>query len=224
MMTTPALWLLDLDDTLFEASGGMLRAIHVRMNAYICRELGVNDEEASALRTAYWARYGATFLGLWLHHRIDPTDFLKAAHNFDPSPFIRYMGSPAADIARLKGRKVLFTNGPRNYAEAVLKCLGLTHAFDGVVTSTDMKALGRWRPKPDALMLQDVCRRYGVRPSEAVLVDDSPMNLRCAHGVGLKTVWCTGSRRRHGRLDHPMRLLYVDAVVSHIRALSRLHF
>ena len=224
MKTAPALWLIDLDDTLFEASAGMLRAIHLRMNAYICRELALSDEDASALRTAYWSRYGATFLGLWLHHGIDPRDFLTSAHDFDPTPFIHFSGSPAVDIARLSGRKVLFTNGPRTYAESVLRHLGMIHAFDGTVSSTEMYALGKWRPKPDALMLLDTCRRFGAEPHNSVLVDDSLMNLKCAYELGLKTVWCFGYRHRNGRLRNPMRLAYVDAAVSHIRALSRLKF
>ena len=73
----PKLWLFDLDDTLFEASGGMLHKIHLLMNEYMCRELGMEWEEASALRRHYWSVYGATFLGLWRHHGIDPRDFLS---------------------------------------------------------------------------------------------------------------------------------------------------
>ena len=56
----PKLWLFDLDDTLFEASGGMLHKIHLLMNEYMCRELGMEWEEASALRRRYWSVYGAT--------------------------------------------------------------------------------------------------------------------------------------------------------------------
>ena len=41
----PKLWLFDLDDTLFEASGGMLHKIHLLMNEYMCRELGMEWEE-----------------------------------------------------------------------------------------------------------------------------------------------------------------------------------
>ena len=63
------LWFLDLDDTLFEASSGMLRAIHLRMNDFMARELNITLEEANALRTQYWAKYGATFIALWrIHH------------------------------------------------------------------------------------------------------------------------------------------------------------
>ena len=148
----PKLWLFDLDDTLFEASGGMLHKIHLLMNEYMCRELGMEWEEASALRRHYWSVYGATFLGLWRHHGIDPRDFLSFAHDFDPRLYIQFSGCPAEDVKRLPGRKVVFTNGPRNYARAVLEALELDHVVDGLVASTDMHALGQWRPKPSRLM------------------------------------------------------------------------
>ena len=53
----PKLWFIDLDDTLFEASGGMLHAIHLRMNDFISKRLGLDWAAAGRLRTAYWARY-----------------------------------------------------------------------------------------------------------------------------------------------------------------------
>lgn len=101
----PKLWLFDLDDTLFEASGGMLHKIHLLMNEYMCRELGMEWEEASALRRHYWSVYGATFLGLWRHHGIDPRDFLSFAHDFDPRLYIQFSGCPAEDVKRLPGRR-----------------------------------------------------------------------------------------------------------------------
>ena len=108
----PKLWLFDLDDTLFEASGGMLHKIHLLMNEYMCRELGMEWEEASALRRHYWSVYGATFLGLWRHHGIDPRDFLSFAHDFDPRLYIQFSGCPAEDVKRLPGRKVATMPGP----------------------------------------------------------------------------------------------------------------
>lgn len=220
----PKLWLFDLDDTLFEASGGMLHKIHLLMNEYICRELNVGWEEASMLRRHYWSVYGATFLGLWRHHGIDPRDFLSFSHDFDPCPFIHFSGCPARDVKRLAGLKVVFTNGPRNYAEAVLRALRLDHVVDGLVASTDMYALGEWRPKPRRLMFLKMCRRWGVSPADTVFVDDSPMNLKGARAMGVKTVWCTGYRMRNGKLANRVVQPYADFAIGHIRELSRLKF
>lgn len=218
----PKLWLLDMDDTLFEASGGMLHAIHLRMNEFMSARLGISWDEASRLRRAYWQTYGTTFLGLWRCRGIDPREFLPATHDFDFSPYIRASGSPREALTGLPGRKIVFTNGPRNYAEAVLEGLKLTDCFDGIVSSTDMRLFGQWRPKPSGSMLKHICAVEGVPTRSAVLVDDSPMNLKAAKAAGLSTVWCVGYRRRHGGLGAVKTLSYVDAVVEHIRDLSRI--
>lgn len=220
----PKLWLFDLDDTLFEASGGMLHKIHLLMNEYMCRELGMEWKEASALRRHYWMVYGATFLGLWKHHGIDPRDFLSYAHDFDPRPYIQFSGCPVEDVRRLPGRKVVFTNGPRNYAQAVLRALELDRVFDGLVASTDMHALGEWRPKPSRQMFLMTCRRWGSDPRNTIFIDDSPMNLMAAHAVGITTVWCTGYRRKNGRLSNRSSRAYADFSIGHIRELARLCF
>lgn len=216
------LWLIDLDDTLFEASAGMLHAIHLRMNDYIVAKLGLSWDEASALRRRYWAQYGATFLGLWRHHDISPREFLPATHDFDPVPFIHWHGTPSEDLSHLSGRKVIYTNGPRIYAERVVTHLGLTHVIDDLVTSTDTYALNAWHPKPSRLMLRILCRRYGVESVHATLVDDGLQNLLCAHSEGLKTVCCTGYRKTKNGVKHRRAVSYVDFNVSHIRELSRL--
>ncbi len=213
------LWLLDLDDTLFEASSGMLYKIHLRMNAYIMKYLNVSEVEASDLRTRYWTMYGATFFGLWRHHGIEPPHFLSFAHDFDLSPFVCYDQDLASILRRLPGKKVIFTNGPRSYAERVLRCLHLGAVIDDMVTSSDMRALGEWRPKPSRLMLLQTCRRFQVSPHCATLVDDSLMNLKCAHEVGLRTVWCMGYRQRNGKLSNRYASLFVDHSITHIREL-----
>ena len=61
------LWLVDMDDTIFNASAGMLEAIHRRMEAFIAQRLGISIEEAQRVQKDYWRQYGATFVGLERH-------------------------------------------------------------------------------------------------------------------------------------------------------------
>ncbi len=217
----PRVWLIDLDDTIMESSGGMLQAIHVRMNDYIARHLSMTYDEAHRLRRRYWSTYGSTFLGLWLHHGIDPRDFLPATHNFDFSPFVHKCGDPGGALKKLPGRKVLFTNGPRNYADAMLSALGLRDFFDDEMTSTDMRLFGRWCPKPNADFFRAACARVHARPGEVCLVDDSPFNLRVAARCGLRTVWCSGYRVRHQKILWRRVYPFVDHEIVHLRDLPR---
>ncbi len=216
------LWLIDLDDTLFEASGGVLHEIHLRMNDFIVKVLRIPCEEAHALRARYWAEYGSTFIGMWRNHGIDPRVFLRDTHNFDFAPYVTFKGDPRAALDALPGRKVLFSNGPSNYVEAVLDALGAASCFTKVISGTDMRIFGDWRPKPSRSMLRCICASMGVAPRHAALVDDSLLNLRAAAEVGMHAVWCTGYRRARGKLTNLPRPCYVEHMISHIRELRRL--
>ena len=109
-LTRVKVWFIDCDDTLYESSRGMFAAIHVRMEEFIARELGVSIEEGRRLQHAYWAKYGATFLGLEKHHAITPRAFFDATHRFDlsseiPDDFSRTKLRSA--LKALKGKRVL---------------------------------------------------------------------------------------------------------------------
>lgn len=221
-LTRTRLWLIDMDDTLYEASAGAFAAIHVRMEAFIAKRLDLPLEEAARVQHDYWKRYGATFLGLDKHHGIAPEEFLSATHRFDLKPHIhaRVSGRELRQaLAHLPGKKVVLTNGPACYAESVLTHLGVRDMFDGLVSADDMHRLGRWRCKPDAQLFASVCAQFGVKPQATTLVEDSPANLKCAKTLGMHTVWCAGYRKKepHRTHAHP----WADRVVTDLADLAR---
>jgi putative hydrolase of the HAD superfamily len=174
----------------------MFSAIDTRMTAYVERHLAVDRAEADRLRMLYWRRYGATLLGLVRHHAVDPADFLHAAHDFDVAALVRAERGLTRLFARLSGRKVLLTNAPREYADAVLRALAVQRHFGARYTIEAMRVHGRFRPKPSRLMLQAMLARERVAPARAVLVDDSAANLKAARGLGFQTVHMTGHGTR----------------------------
>jgi putative hydrolase of the HAD superfamily len=192
---TRRVWLFDLDNTLHDASHAIFAAIDRRMTDYVARALAVDRDHASHLRTLYWRRYGATLLGMVRHHRVDPHEFLAAAHDFDLAGMLRAERGLARLFARLPGRKVLLTNAPRAYAGSVLRALKLHPHFGARYSIERMRVHGRFRPKPSRAMLRAVLARERIVPASAVLVEDSLANLRSARALGLRTVLIT----RHGR-------------------------
>ena len=82
MRCSGKVWLFDLDNTLHHASPYIFPHINRSMTEYIARHLGVDHNEASAIRQDYWVRYGATLLGLVRHHGTDPDHFLRETHQF----------------------------------------------------------------------------------------------------------------------------------------------
>ncbi len=194
----------------------MFRAIDGRMTDFVERHLRVDREQANLLRLTYWRRYGATMLGLMRHHAVDPHHFLRETHDFDIAGLLRAERGLAQLFARLPGRKVLLTNAPDAYAAVVLRELGLHRRPLARYAIERMRVHGSFRPKPSPGMLRHVLARERVPRAAAILVEDSPVNLRAARAVGFRTVLVTGrtggSRRRSA---------YVGLRVRSVRQLPR---
>jgi putative hydrolase of the HAD superfamily len=90
-----------------------------------------------------------------------------------------------AALARLPGRRFVFTNGCRDHAGRILDRLGMTHLFEQV---WDIRTMG-FAPKPDIRAYDSVVAAGGIIPREAALFDDIARNLPPARAMGMTTVW-----------------------------------
>jgi putative hydrolase of the HAD superfamily len=97
---------------------------------------------------------------------------------------IAHMGETAAAIAALPGRKIVFTNGARAYAERILARLGLETVIDGLSAIEDRDLAA----KPQDAAFAALLGRFGIAPRAAVLFDDHLVNLETAARLGFKTV------------------------------------
>jgi putative hydrolase of the HAD superfamily len=191
-------WLFDLDNTLHNASPHIFPHINRSMTAYMSEHLRLSDEEAGALRSHYWRSYGATLLGLLRHHDTDPHHFLWHTHQFaDLARMVVSERGLRHALRRLRGRKILFSNAPAHYAEAILELLRIGDLFDAVYTVERV----RFRPKPEAGGFRHILQREGLVAARCALVEDSLANLRAARRLGMKTVWVTRESRQPACVD-----------------------
>ncbi|QNM97136.1 pyrimidine 5'-nucleotidase [Chitinimonas koreensis] len=195
----PKTWIFDLDNTLHDAEPYIFPEMNRLMNDYVSQHLGIGVDEADALRLHYWQRYGTTLSGLLHHHdHIDPEHFLAETHRFADLPRqLRPMRGLRATLARLPGRKILFTNAPLAYAVTVLRGLGVAYRFDGVIAIQQT----RLRPKPDLAGYRRLLQRYRLDPRRCVMVEDSRGNLAPARRLGMATVWLARRARRGPVVD-----------------------
>lgn len=206
----PPVWLLDLDNTLHDASAGVFPCINRQMTAYIAQRLALDDRAAYQLREHYWHRYGATLQGLVRHHGIDPHHFLHTTHPLSElGPLLRRTPGLGPMLRRLPGRKVLLSNSPRHYARHALQYLGIPCLIRGAYTLERL----RFIPKPALSAFRQVLRELRVAAADCILVEDSLDNLRAAKKLGMRTVWVSTDYRRPA---------CVDVRIPHILDLSRL--
>lgn len=216
-------WFFDLDNTLHDASHAIFRAIDSRMTSYVERHLAVDRAEADRLRRHYWLRYGATLLGLVRHHGIDPHHFLHETHDFDVADLLRAERGLGRLFARLPGRKVLLTNAPARYARAVVRALAIDRHLAARYSIETMRVHGSFRPKPSRSMLRHMLARERALRGQAVLVEDSAVNLRAARAVGFRTVLVTGHSRSPAGTSPGSRIgLRLRSVLELPRARARL--
>ena len=191
-------WIFDLDNCLYPASTGLFTLIDERMTAYIGRLLACDPAEAKRVQKRHFHEHGTTLAGLMRDHAVDPHHFLDDVHAIPLDRVARDERLEQA-MARLPGRKIVFTNGDAPYARRVLGAIGIGAQVDEL---HDIHA-SELRPKPDLHGYRLLLDRFGIDPAAAAMVEDMAQNLRPAKQLGLTTVWVdNGSERgNHGHDD-----------------------
>ena len=89
-----------------------------------------------------------------------------------------------AALARLPGRRLVFTNGDAGHAERVLAKLGIDDLFEATfhIASAD------YIPKPAPRTFARMTAAHDVDPTRAAFFEDSAKNLGPAAAIGMTTV------------------------------------
>ena len=205
-------WIFDLDNTLHDARPQIFPSMHLQMNEYLKRNFGLDDAGASQMRSFFWQRYGTTLKGLTRHHGHDPKRFIRETHQFaELAGMVVGENALRHALARLEGKRLIFSNAPRHYVEEVVRALGVRRYFDAVYTIENT----RYCPKPAFQGFRLLLRAHDLDAHRCVMVDDSLENLRAAKRLGMTTVWVSGEAKRAS---------FVDLRVRSVTELPRLAF
>ena len=177
-------WIFDLDNTLYPASADLFAQVDARMTGFIQDLLGLDHDEARRVQKGYFHNHGTTLSGLMTEHHVDPHAFLAHVHDIEMD-VLEHDAPLVAAIAKLPGRKLVFTNGDKPYALKILDRLGLGESFEAI---HDIHAMGLM-PKPHASAYAGFCAAFDIHPAESLFADDMARNLTPAKAIGMTTVW-----------------------------------
>jgi putative hydrolase of the HAD superfamily len=154
-----------------------------RIRAYVRKLLNVDEAEADRIQRTFYREHGTTLRGLMLRHNIDPDDFLSFVHDIDHSvvPADPALGEA---LARLPGKKYIFTNGSRSHAEKVAARLGFAGHFADIFDIVAANLI----PKPERETYDRCLAHFCVRPERAAMFEDLTRNLIVPKAIGMKTV------------------------------------
>jgi len=207
-------WIFDLDNTLHNATPHIFPHINRSMTDYLQQHLALDEHAANELRMHYWQRYGATLHGMMRHHGTDPDHFLWHTHQFPELPqMVVHEPQLRQVLQRLPGKKLVFSNAPQHYAQAVLKLLRIDDLFDDLFAIEHT----RYQPKPRIAGFMRLLRKHRLKPSRCIMVEDAAENLQAAKRLGMQTVWVNSTPRAPAYVDVKIR-----TVMELPRAISRL--
>ena len=176
-------WVFDLDNTLYPHHSNLFSQIDIKMTSYVSELLQLPREEARTVQKEFYRRYGTTLAGLMAHHGIAADDFLEKVHDIDyswldPNPELGGL------IARLPGRKIIFTNGSRKHAENAARQLGILDHFDDIfdIIAADLV------PKPARETYDKFASLHRVDTRRAAMFEDLGRNLTVPKMLGMTTV------------------------------------
>lgn len=193
-------WIFDLDNTLYPPACDLFAQVDERMTAFIARYLGVDPVEARRIQKDFYIEHGTTLSGLMAVHGLEPKEFLDFVHDIDVSAVMADAALGEA-IARLPGRKIVFTNGSVAHAENVVRQLGIDHVFDGIFDIVT----AQYEPKPRRRAYECLIEATGIEPARAAMFEDIARNLEAPHALGMTTVWVRPGLpgpERHQQLSH----------------------
>lgn len=184
-------WVFDLDNTLYPASCRLFDQIDVKMGEYVSQLLGISYADAKKRQKELFYKHGTTLRGLMQELGHAPQGFLDYVHDIDYSG-IAADAALAHEIARLPGRKLVFTAGTVAHATRAMDQLGVTHLFDDIFDIVHADYV----PKPQRAPYEGFLRAHDVDPLRAAMFEDIARNLEVPHDLGMVTVLVKSDHNR----------------------------
>lgn len=177
--------LLDLDNTLYPASGGMNEGITNRMMNFIASFLDVPLETAIKIRKQALPKYGTSLEWLKEEHNLtDEQTYFDTVH--PPSELEELQKDPQLRefLLSLNLPLTLLTNAPTSHAIRVLDFFNIRDIFSGVYDLNYHNGVG----KPHPQTFKTTLKAAGYTVEETLFVDDHPKYVRGYKAIGGKAV------------------------------------
>jgi putative hydrolase of the HAD superfamily len=211
-ITEAVVWLFDYDLTLYAPGEGeeeskVLPLLDKRITAYMCQYLNMSAQEADKWRHQWWVDYGTTLRGLQIHHQVDPHHYFDYIHAGEELIYPPYSPAKKKLFEELPGKKYVFTNGRRDWAQKGLESMGIDSYFLDVF---DLE-YAEWEGKPDQKIYQKIHDNL-AQEGKIIFLEDNLENLAPAQKWNWELVWVSE------KTEKPE---WIDCQISSILELGR---
>lgn len=174
------------DAYLFDWDGTLADTVRLSFELYekLCHKYGLNPtREDITKHFGEWT--AAIYFGL-PPEDLDTFNFQlrKLFADFMSNPPLHNDAVLVLQTLKQRGKKTaLITSSFREVVAAVVANRQLAQLFDIIITAQDVKA-----PKPDPEGIRSALLKFGVRPSQALMLGDSDHDILAAHNAGIDSL------------------------------------
>ena len=178
-------WLFDYDLTLYGYEDAeVLWSLDRNITKFLMQRFGWSEQDADACRKDYCERFGTTLGGLRALQGVTPSEYFDFIHAGEslrqpkPEHWRREL------LLALPGKRWVFTNARRDWAERGLKSMQIQDCFTGIL---DIETFA-WESKPTPSIYSAAEKIIMDTGRNIIMVEDKPDNLIPAQKLGWRTV------------------------------------
>lgn len=129
---------------------------------------------------------------------------------------LRATAHVAYALTWLRGPKCVASSSPLDRIRVSLESTGLLRFFDPYLFSAN--DVPRGKPAPD--LFEHVAKKMRVKPSDCIVVEDSPAGVTAAHAAGMVPIGFIGGTHSGPHLGAHLTAAGARAVIADMRALK----
>lgn len=204
--------LFDIDNTLYY--GKEARKFYSKysrcLESTLARELKISIEEAKSIADDYRQKYNGHGEKSFEAFGIDKSIWYEAILSLNPQQYLvpLHYSNKLLKILRELGFTIgAITDGPRIQASKILKAIQIEeNSFDFIIAWEE----GGQMPKYGSTKIyKEICERYAIRPSEAVMIGDSlESDILPAKETGLDVIYINDSNNNQYKTIKSIEELY----------------
>ena len=111
---------LDLDNTLYSKSSGLMDAIRDRIISYMSNIMQMSDTQIAEVRAYSLKKYGTTLIGLMELYGIEKQHYLDYVHDLNLNEFLVKNNTVIETLKSLPQRKVIFSNADSGHIQRLI--------------------------------------------------------------------------------------------------------
>ena len=200
---------LDLDNTLYSKSSGLMDAIRDRIISYMSNIMKMTDTQIAEVRTYSLKKYGTTLIGLMELYGIDKQHYLDYVHDLDLNDFLVKNNTVIETLKVLPQRKVIFSNADSGHVHRVLSFLEISQFFDCII---DVHVLmPNVKPQPEAFY--KALKAAGLSSWDGcIFFDDYLPNVQAAEKLGILNILMDETDQQ----EYPRRITSIESIKDFI--------